>query len=307
MIVLLSGGVGGAKLVKGFSLTPHPLAVVVNTADDFVHWGLHICPDLDSVMYALAGLADPQRGWGVRGESWQALAMVKRYGGPDWFQLGDRDLGTHLVRTQALRRGQTLTQVTQTLCQKLGIQTRVLPMSDDPVHTQVRTPQGWLNFQEYFVQQRCQPTVSGIRFQGIAQATPSAHALAALEVASLIVLCPSNPLVSLDPILQLPGMERALQQTAAPVIAVSPLIAGAAVKGPTVEMLVGLGIPPSPVAIAKRYAGFLDGFVLDERDVALAPQLEALGVRLLICDTLMETEQDKQRLAQAILQDWKLA
>ncbi len=304
MIALLSGGVGGAKLVQGFSLTPYPLSVIVNTADDFVHWGLHISPDLDSVMYVLAQLSDPQRGWGVRDESWQALEMVKRYGGPDWFQLGDRDLGTHLMRTQALNQGQTLTQVTQALCQKLGIQTQVLPMSDNPVRTQVRTPQGWDDFQVYFVKQRCQPTVSGIRFQGIARATPSANALAAIESASLIVLCPSNPLVSLDPILQLPGMEQALKQASAPTVAVSPLISGHAVKGPTVEMLTGLGIAPSPVAIANRYSGFLDGFVLDVRDATLAPQLAALGLRVLTTNTLMKIRQDKQRLAQTILKAW---
>jgi len=305
MIVLLSGGVGGAKLVHGFSLIPHcPSTAIVNTADDFVHCGLHVCPDLDSVMYAVAGLSDPQRGWGVCDESWQALDMLKRYAGPDWFQLGDRDLGTHLMRTHALSQGQTLTQATQTLCQRLNIQTQVLPMSDDPVRTQIRTPQGWMDFQVYFVKHRCQPAVSDIRFRGIVHAAPSANVLAAIATASLIVLCPSNPLVSLDPILQLPGMPHALKRSNAAVVAVSPLIMGRAIKGPTVEMLVGLGIAPSPVAIASRYSEVLDGFVLDTRDAVLAPQVQTLGVRVLTTNTLMESTQDKQQLAQTILETW---
>lgn len=304
MIVALSGGVGGAKLARGLYLTGTPLTVIVNTADDFEHLGLAICPDLDSVMYALADLSDPERGWGVRGESWGALEMLARYGAPAWFQLGDRDLATHLLRTQYLRQGQSLTQATAQLCKALGLSAQLLPMSDDPVCTQVHAPQGWLDFQVYFVKERCKPAVSAVRFLGIERAAPTPQALHAIENADLIVLCPSNPLVSLDPILCVPGMREALETAPCRVIAVSPLVQGRAIKGPTVEMLRGLDIEPSPIAVASRYADVLDGFVLDALDHALQEQIAALGLEVLVTDTLMSTDEHKRRLAQAIVNAW---
>lgn len=302
MIVALSGGVGGAKLVQGFSLAAVPLSVVVNTADDFEHLGLRISPDLDSVMYALAGLADAERGWGVREESWNALEMLARYEAPTWFQLGDRDLATHLLRTMRLQRGETLTEVTAQLCRALGIRPAVLPMCNTAVQTQVSTPQGWLDFQTYFVKERCQPQVQAVRFTGIESATPSAEVLTAIAAADLIVLCPSNPLVSLDPILNVPGMLEALQAAAAAVVAVSPLIQGRAIKGPTVEMLNGLGFEATPLAVAQRYQPFLDGFVLDHRDTDQRVSIEALGLTVVTTETLMETDVEKKHLAERIVE-----
>lgn len=304
MLVALTGGVGGAKLVRGLYLTGRPLCAVVNTADDFEHLGLTICPDLDSVMYALADLSDPERGWGVRGESWSALQMLSGYGAPAWFQLGDRDLATHILRTQGLKQGQSLTRTTAQLCKALGLRGLVLPMSDDAVRTQVHTATGWLDFQVYFVKERCAPTVDAVRFLGIERAKPTSDALDALARARLVVLCPSNPLVSVDPILCLPGMRDALKAAACPVVAVSPLIQGKAVKGPTVEMLRGLEIDPSPVAVAGRYADVLDGFVLDGLDRALREPVAALGLEVLVTDTLMKTDRDKRRLADAIVNAW---
>jgi len=304
VIVALSGGVGGAKLVRGLALTNQPTTTIVNTADDFVHWGLHISPDLDSVMYALADLSDPVRGWGVRDESWNALKMIEHYQGEHWFQLGDRDLATHLIRTQCLNEGQSLTQVTKRLCDSLNLLVNVLPMSDDLIQTQVETPKGWLDFQIYFVKERCQPEVKAIRFQNIEQSKPTEEVLNAIETASLIILCPSNPLVSLDPILSVPGVEMALQNAPAPVVAVSPLIAGQAIKGPTVEMLTGLGFESSPVTVASRYQSFLNGFVLDEQDQKLKSEIEHLDLEVLITNTLMKVDEDKQRLAEDILQKW---
>ncbi len=304
MIVALSGGVGGAKLVRGLSLTEQPTTTIVNTADDFTHWGLHISPDLDSVMYALSDLSDPVRGWGVREESWNALKMVEHYQGEHWFQLGDRDLATHLIRTQCLNEGQTLTQATKRLCNALEIQVNVLPMSDDLIQTQVETPQGWLDFQIYFVKECCQPEVKSVRFQNIEQSKPTQDVLNAIESASLIILCPSNPVVSLDPILRVPGMEMALQAASAPVVAVSPLIGGRAVKGPTVEMLKGLGFESSPVTVASRYQSFLNGFVLDEQDQQLKTEIENLNLEVMTTNTLMSSDEDKKQLAESILKAW---
>lgn len=305
MIVALSGGVGGAKLVRGLSLTDHPITTIVNTADDFKHWGLHISPDLDSVMYALADLSDPVRGWGVRDESWNALEMVKHYQGESWFQLGDRDLATHLIRTQFLTEGQTLTQATKRLCDALKIKVNVLPMSDDLIQTQVETLSGWMDFQVYFVKERCEPEVKAVRFLNIEQAKPTQKVLRAIESATLIILCPSNPLVSLDPILHVPGIEVALQNAKAPVVAVSPLIGGQAIKGPTVEMLKGLGFESSPVTVASRYQSFLSGFVLDEQDQVLQADIESLGLEVMTTNTLMKTDEDKKQLAKAILKTWR--
>lgn len=305
MIVALAGGVGGAKMAFGLSrvLPPDQLTVIVNTADDFEHLGLQVCPDLDTVMYTLAGLANPETGWGLAGETWGFMSAIKRLGGPDWFRLGDHDIATHVLRTERLRAGKRLTEVTSELCAALGIRCAVLPMSDDPVRTMVETPDGVLPFQEYFVHLKCEPVVRGFQFEGAATAKPSARALAALAQAEAIVLCPSNPFVSIAPILAVAGLDKAIRTAKAPVVAVSPIIGGAAVKGPAAKMMLELGLDVSVVGIASHYRKLIDGLVLDEADAALAPAVEAMGVRGAVMPTMMRNDNDRMRLARATL-DW---
>ena len=301
-VVALCGGVGGAKLAQGFSmaLQPADLSIIVNTGDDFQHLGLHIAPDLDSVMYALAELSDPVRGWGRRGETWTFMQALKALGGENWFQLGDGDLATHVERSWRLDRGATLSEVTAHLCRALGIAPRVLPMSDDAVRTRVRTAEGWLDFQEYFVHQQCRPAVREFVFAGAESARAQPDALAALERRDLraIVICPSNPFVSVEPILAVPGIQAAIRQSDAPVVAVTPIIGGKAIKGPAAKMLAELGLEVSGAAVARRYAGIIDGFVIDETD----PLPEPLpGVTFFSAATLMNSADDRLRLAQAVL------
>jgi LPPG:FO 2-phospho-L-lactate transferase len=301
-IVALAGGVGGAKLAHGLArrLPPEALTVIVNTGDDFEHLGLPISPDLDTVMYTLAGLANAATGWGQADESWNFLGALERLGGETWFRLGDRDLATHVERRRRLALGQTLTQVTQAFCQALGVGPGLLPMSDDRLRTMVQTDEGELEFQEYFVHRQCRPRVSGFRFEGEARAT--AAVLQALDEAELTVFCPSNPFVSLGPILQLPGVRERL--TARPGVAVSPIVGGQALKGPAGKMLAELGRPISPVAVAQTYAGLISGFVLDELDAGLAPQVRALGLRVRVTDTVMKNDDDRARLAEEVIGDW---
>jgi LPPG:FO 2-phospho-L-lactate transferase len=302
-VVALCGGVGGAKLAQGFSmaLQPEDLSIIVNTGDDFQHLGLHIAPDLDSVMYALAELSDPVRGWGRRDETWTFMQALKALGGENWFQLGDGDLATHVERSWRLARGATLSEVTAHLCRALGIGPRVLPMSDDAVRTRVRTAEGWLDFQEYFVHQQCRPAVREFVFAGAESARTQPDALAALERRDLraIVICPSNPFVSVEPILAVPGIHAAIRQSDAPVVAVTPIIGGKAIKGPAAKMLAEFGLEVSGAAVARRYAGIIDGFVIDETD----PIPEPLpGVTFFSAATLMNSADDRLRLAQAVLQ-----
>ncbi len=302
-VVALCGGVGGAKLAQGFSmaLQPEDLSIIVNTGDDFQHLGLHIAPDLDSVMYALAELSDPVRGWGRRDETWTFMQALKALGGENWFQLGDGDLATHVERSWRLARGATLSEVTAHLCRALGIAPRVLPMSDDAVRTRVRTAEGWLDFQEYFVHQQCRPAVREFVFAGAESARAQPDALAALERRDLraIVICPSNPFVSVEPILAVPGIHAAIRQSDAPVVAVTPIIGGKAIKGPAAKMLAELGLEVSGAAVARRYAGIIDGFVIDQTD----PIPEPLpGVTFFSAATLMNSADDRLRLAQAVLQ-----
>jgi LPPG:FO 2-phospho-L-lactate transferase len=302
-VVALCGGVGGAKLAQGFSmaLQPEDLSIIVNTGDDFQHLGLHIAPDLDSVMYALAELSDPVRGWGRRDETWTFMQALKALGGENWFQLGDGDLATHVERSWRLARGATLSEVTAHLCRALGIAPRVLPMSDDAVRTRVRTAEGWLDFQEYFVHQQCRPAVREFVFAGAESARAQPDALAALERRDLraIVICPSNPFVSVEPILAVPGIHAAIRQSDAPVVAVTPIIGGKAIKGPAAKMLAELGLEVSGAAVARRYAGIIDGFVIDETDPVPEPQP---GVTFFSAATLMNSADDRLRLAQAVLQ-----
>ena len=309
MITVLCGGVGGVKLVDGLAAVladASELTVVVNTADDWEHLGLLISPDVDTVLYTLSGLVSEDRGWGIDGDTWTALEMLGRYGLPTWFRLGDRDLGTHLARTRWLSEGRRPTEVTASLAAALGVVPRVLPMSDDRVATVVRTPAERLPFQEYFVKRGAQDPVVGIEFEGIERARPSPEVLEAVAASAVIVVAPSNPLVSVGPILALAGMERALSRSSALRIAVTPLIGGKAVKGPTVEMLRGLGMPAEPEAVAALYRRFTDLFVLDIRDRAREDAVASAGApgrpfAVECADTLMADSAGRRRLARAIL------
>ncbi|MFO7623635.1 MAG: 2-phospho-L-lactate transferase [Anaerolineales bacterium] len=306
-ILALAGGVGGAKLAHGLAqlLPPPDLTIVVNTGDDFQHFGLHISPDLDTVCYTLAGLANPATGWGREAESWTVMEAVSLLGGPLWFQLGDRDLGTHLERTRRLKEGQSLSEITRCFCQAWGLLPDVLPMSDDPLSTMVHTPQGVLPFQEYFVHLRCEPQVTGFHFEGLEQARPAPGVLPAIQQASAVVVCPSNPWVSIAPILELPGLKPALQGR--PVVAVSPIIAGQAVKGPAAKMYRELGIQPAAAAVAAHYGSLLDGgllsgFVIDRQDAAQAQAIAATGLAVLVTQTLMLDPAGRRELARKVLE-----
>jgi LPPG:FO 2-phospho-L-lactate transferase len=320
-IVALAGGVGGAKLAHGLAqcLPPENLTVIVNVGDDFDHLGLRICPDLDTVCYTLAGIANPVTGWGRADESWNVFEEVKRLGGPSWFQLGDRDLSTHLERTRRLHAGQPLSQITQGFCQSWGVNLTVLPTTDDFTPTWVYTDNGELPFQEYFVRRQCQPRVSGFRFEGVEHARPAPGVLETLRSAEIVFICPSNPWVSIDPILAIPGIREAL--TPKPgndqgistreindhatvkrvVVAVSPIIGGKTVKGPAAKMYAELGIQPSALAVARHYGSLLTGFVMDTVDTAQAGAVQALGIRTLTTNTLMPTPDERRRLAQEAL------
>lgn len=303
-VLALAGGVGGAKLADGLAaLLGERLGVIVNTGDDFEHLGLSISPDLDTVMYTLAGIANPETGWGIAGESWAFLDQVARLGGPGWFRLGDRDLATHVLRGERLRRGERLTEITADLCRRLGIAARLLPMTDAPVRTIVHTAAGPLPFQDYFVRLRCEVAVTGFAFAGIERARPTVEISAAIAAADLaaIILCPSNPFVSLDPILAVPTLRDALRGRGVPIVAVSPIIGGAAVKGPAAKMMRELDLDPSALAVAEHYAGFLDGMLIDEADAALAPRLEALGLAVRVAPTLMKTPDDRRAVARHAL------
>jgi len=304
-VLALSGGVGGAKLALGLSkvLTPEQLTIVANTADDFEHLGLAISPDLDTVMYTLAGLNDQQRGWGLAGESWQAMSALQQLGGDSWFQLGDKDLATHIVRSQALARGETLSEVTASLCDRLGIAHPILPMSDDPVRTLVDTDQGSLAFQHYFVREQCAPAVKGFHFDGVDSALPHPRLLELLQDPSLAatVICPSNPFVSVSPLLQLAGVRQAMIDSTAAVIAVSPIVAGLAIKGPAAKMMQELNMPVTATAVAEYYGELLDGFVIDESDRDQTEVIGALGVSVLVVPTVMKSLQDRINLAEQVL------
>lgn len=296
-IAALAGGVGGAKLAHGLAqlLPPEDLTVIVNTGDDFEHLGLYICPDLDTVCYTLAGLANPETGWGRANESWNTVSNIERLGGPAWFRLGDNDLATHIERTRRLKEGQPLSQITRDFCRAWNIEHKVLPMSDSPVRTMVDTDEGELAFQEYFVHRRCEPRVKGFRFDGVEFAEPAPGAKEAIQSADAVVICPSNPWVSVDPILKVIG---AIEKK---VVAVSPIIAGKTVKGPAAKMYAELGIEPSALAVAGHYRTILRGFVLDNADLKYARQVKDLNIMTLTTDTLMNDVEDRARLARAAL------
>jgi LPPG:FO 2-phospho-L-lactate transferase len=302
----LSGGVGGAKLALGLAkqLSADELVIVANTGDDFHHLGLKICPDLDTVMYTLADLANKELGWGQAGETWHFLTALERMGGDSWFRLGDRDMATHIQRTQLLAEGLSLSEVTRNLCEKLDVTHPIVPMTDDEVATRVHVSNGEiLAFQHYFVRDRCEPEVTGFDFQGINRARPAPGLIDALEAQlDCILICPSNPFVSVDPVLKLPDVESACRTNPAPVIAVSPIIGGAAIKGPAAKMMAELGMPQTALAVAEHYVGRIDGFVIDEADAPLQAAIEALGLRCLVTKTLMRSLTDRRQLADDCLQ-----
>jgi LPPG:FO 2-phospho-L-lactate transferase len=303
-VCALAGGVGGAKLASGLQdvLPPGELSVVVNTADDFDLWGLHICPDLDTVMYTLAGISNPETGWGIVNESFETLNMLESYGEETWFKLGDRDLATHILRTSRMRSGETLTKVTAGLSGALGAEAVVLPMSDDPVSTILETPEGRLEFQDYFVRRGQRDEVLAIELRGIQDAWPTERVLAAISGADAIVLCPSNPIVSVGPILALPGMTEALTSSSAPKVAVSPIVGGQALKGPADRMLASLGHEVSATGVARMYAGLVDGMVVDRTDEGERAGIEALGMRVLVTQSVMRGAEDRARLASETLE-----
>ncbi len=300
-IVALAGGVGGAKLAHGLAqiLPPEDLTVIVNTGDDFEHLGLYISPDLDTVCYTLVGLANPETGWGRVNETWNAIANIEKLGGQTWFRVGDQDLATHIERTRRIKAGQPLSQITSDFCKAWRIQHTVIPMSDNPVRTIVDTDEGELAFQEYFVHRRCEPRVRGFRFEGIESAKPAPGIVDAIKEADAIVICPSNPWVSIAPILAVAGIRSALE--AKKVYAVSPIIGGQAVKGPAAKMYRELDIQPSALAVARHYQNLIIGFVFDEVDAKLEAEIQGLNMRTLITKTLMENSAKRRRLAEDVL------
>jgi LPPG:FO 2-phospho-L-lactate transferase len=302
LVVALSGGIGGAKLALGLSriLPAENLLVVANTGDDFEHLGLHVSPDIDTLMYTLAGLDNTELGWGRRDESWSFMETLTALGGEDWFRLGDRDLAVHVERTRRLRLGQTLAEVTSEFCRRLGVHPRVLPMTDDPVRTRLHTDEGWLDFQDYFVRLQCRPTVRELVFAGAESALAHPDLLEALSSARLraVIICPSNPFISVEPILAVPGVRQALSACPAPVVAVSPIIGGRAVKGPTAKMMTELGLQPSAAAVAARYGDLLDAYVMDVGD---AGEAEGLSPIVTLAPTLMTSLADREVLARVVL------
>jgi LPPG:FO 2-phospho-L-lactate transferase len=300
-VVALCGGVGGAKLALGLSrLVGADLSLVVNTGDDFEHLGLSLSPDVDTVMYTLGGVSNPELGWGRADESWNFMQALAHLGGEAWFQLGDRDLALHVERTHQLRAGRSLTDFMAGAARAHGITASILPMSDDPIRTTLTTSEGQLPFQRYFVERRCAPTVHGIAFEGASSARPSAPVVEALQAPDLraVILCPSNPFLSIDPILATPGIRALLEQAAAPVIAVSPIIGGAAVKGPTAKIMAELGVPATSRAIAQHYEGLLDGLVIDDVD---AGERGTIDGPVHVTPTLMKTDEDREHLAREVL------
>ncbi len=304
MITVLAGGVGAARFLRGLldAVDPASVTVIGNTGDDDEFLGLHVSPDLDTVVYTLADVVDPEQGWGIAGDTYVCLEHAERLGEETWFRLGDADIATHLKRTRLLRQGCTLSQATEAIARAFGLRCRLLPMSDDPVRTIVTTDAGELSFQEYFVRRRWQDEVRALRFDCVDAARPASGVLEALAEAEVVIVAPSNPLVSIGPILAVPGVREALRDTPPPVVAVSPIVGGRALKGPADRMLASLGHEASAVGVARLYADFLDVLVLDAEDAALAPAVESLGVRPVVAETIMRDAESRRALAQASLQ-----
>lgn len=307
-VVVLAGGFGGARMAHGFELLGErvELGVIVNTGDDLELHGLLVSPDLDTVLYTLAGLANDATGWGVRDETWSAAAMLETYGAPTWFRLGDRDLATHLVRTEALRTGVRLTEVEARLASALGVRAKLLPMTDSPVRTKIRTADGWLDFQEYFVRRRHTDPVLELRFEGMESASVTTEVAVAIEAADLVVIAPSNPFVSVGPILAVAGIPDALMNASAPVVAISPIVGGVAVRGPAADMVATLAHQPATAGglaayYSAMYPGLIDTFVLDNTDAAESEAVAATGLRPLVTNTLIGTADARRQLAEEVL------
>lgn len=302
-VAALAGGIGAAKLLIGLAavIDSEQITVIANTGDDIELHGLRVCPDLDTVMYTLAGIVDKERGWGIEDDSFQCLKWLGRYGGAEWFNLGDRDLATHIRRTERLRGGASLTEVTGELARALGVKSRILPMTDSYTPTMVQTNEGRMHLQEYFVGRRCEPVVSGIGYEGIEDSNPARGVLEAIAEADLILICPSNPFISIGPILAVPGMRRAIASAGGSVIAVSPIVGGRAIKGPAADMMRDLGHEVSAAGVARMYRDFVEIFVLDEKDASMAPLVQEMGIRPVVANTIMATQSDKSRLAEVVL------
>ena len=304
-VVALSGGVGGAKLALGLAnlLPPDELLIVCNTGDDFEHLGLSISPDLDTVMYTLAGINHSEQGWGLAGESWRVMSRLEEIAGPAWFRLGDLDLATHLYRSQRLREGASLSRVTHELCERLGVTTTIIPATDGRLRTQVGTDNGALPFQHYFVRERCQPVVRSIEFEGAQEARVPDQLASLLEEGGVwcVVLCPSNPFLSIAPMLCIPGLQDALRKANVPIIAVSPIVAGKAIKGPTAKMMGELGLPVTAAGIADYYRDLIDGIIIDKTDIAQTKAIESMSIVVRTTQTVMRTLDDKRRLADDVI------
>ncbi|TMC88102.1 MAG: 2-phospho-L-lactate transferase [Chloroflexi bacterium] len=309
MIVVLAGGVGAARFLQGLvQVVPqNHITVIGNTGDDREFYGLHVSPDLDIVIYTLAGVVDETHGWGIHNDTYNTMSQLTRYGNEDWFMLGDRDLATHIHRTNLLRQGKTLREVTGDLCKQFGLDIRLLPMSDQPVATHIRTPAGLLHFQEYMVQRHCVDEVQEVIFVGADQARPAPGVLDALKDAEAILLAPSNPIVSIGSILAIPGIHDVLHEASGMVVAVSPIIAGAPIKGPADKLMSGLGMEVSAVGVARCYRDFLDVMVIDEQDAHLAAKIEDLGIPTVVTNTIMRNDAAKTSLARTVLQAAGLA
>ena len=303
MIAALAGGVGASKLLRGMVevVEPEELTVIVNTGDDLELFGLHISPDVDIVTYTLAGLVDEERGWGFRGDTFNCLEMLARYGYDTWFKLGDRDLATHIHRTMLLRRGLTLSQATTEICRALGVRARVIPMSDDRVTSMVETDEGIMSFEEYLVKHGMRPSVRSVFYEGADRARPAPGVVESIDEAEVVVVCPSNPVVSIGPILAVRGVREALRRTRARVVAVSPIVAGRPLKGPADKLMRAVGVEVSAYGVAEMYRDFLDVMVIDELDAELKPRIESLGVEVAVAPTIMRTLEDKVRLAKLVL------
>lgn len=302
-VVALAGGVGGAKFLQGLAgvIPGRNLSAIVNTADDFELWGLHISPDVDTVMYTLAGIANPATGWGIAGDTRATLDAIARYGEDTWFLVGDQDFSTHILRTDRLRRGVPLSEVTAQLASALGVECRIIPMSNDPVRTQVLTDDGWLGFQDYFVGRRHEDVVRDVAFQGIEHAAPSPGILASIDAADAIIFCPSNPIVSIAPILGVAGIRDAISASGAPVVCISPIVGGKAIKGPAAGMMKEKELDVSARGIAEYYGDLVAIMVIDEVDAALVPVIEASGVRVEALQTIMGDREDRIRLARDVM------
>ncbi len=298
-ITVLAGGVGAARFLQGLRrvVNPQKITVIVNTADDIEFFGLHVSPDIDIVIYSLAGAVNPKTGWGLRNDSFACLGELREFKHEGWFLLGDRDLATHIHRTLLMRQGWSLTQITDSIRRRFSLEPRILPMSDDPVVTKIATDRGTVHFQEYLVKRKARDRVRGVMFQGIPKAKPTKEVLDSIRSADGIILCPSNPIVSIGPILALPGVRKALQKTGAKILAISPIVAGRPIKGPAAKIMSGIGMEVSATQVGKIYQDFLDFFIIDQQDRRLQEKIASLGCRVMVTDTIMKTMRSKTHLA----------